>query len=55
MRSEQPSPNFVFLGNLQKAVDLRRGLDRLAQVAVETNAKTPAKLARFVRERDGVS
>jgi len=52
MRSEQPSPNFVFLGDLQKAAALPHGVDRLAQVAVETNATTVGKLARDVRERE---
>jgi len=54
MRSDQPSPNFVFLGDLRRSSQwLNRGLDRLVQDAIEKNASTLGKLVRVMREREG--
>ena len=53
MRSEQPSPNIVFLGVMRRwGCDLGGGIDRLVRIQVETNATTAPRLARLMREPD---
>ena len=49
----EPSPNFVFLGDLRGLDRDLGGVDRLARVSIEANATTPTKLARLMREREG--